>query len=127
MQREKVPLPRAIVLHDDDQKPQTVGFPALQQTKPRIITFANPLDARCMSVDGVWSTDCLVLSVWDTGAQLQVREPGELTEFYLVFTSSPKPVFRRCKRVRTCGDVIEVANQRSQPDFVLKPGTVDAS
>jgi hypothetical protein len=74
-----------------------------------------------MSVDGVCCTDCLVLSVWDTGAQLQVGRPGDLAEFYLVFTSSPKPVFRRCKRVGICGDLIEVAYQSKQPDFLLKP------
>jgi hypothetical protein len=105
---ERVPLPRAIILHEDDHKPQTVGFPALS-TKRKIITFGTPLHTRCMSVDGVWCSDCLVLSVWDTGAQLQVRRPRELSDFYLMFTSSPNPVCRRCKTIWTCGDVTEVA------------------
>ncbi len=75
-----------------------------------------------MSVDGLRSTDCLVLSVWDTGAQLKVSRPGDLAEFYLLFTSSPKPVYRQCKRVRTCGNVIEIAYLLKQPDFLLKAG-----
>jgi hypothetical protein len=75
-----------------------------------------------MSVDGMWSTDCLVLSVWDTGAQLRVRRPGDLTEFYLLFTSSLRAVFRQCRRVSTCGNVIDVAYERKQPDFLLKAG-----
>ena len=114
-------MPRAIILHGDGHKPQTVGFPALHQTRPKIATFATALHAKCMSVDGACCTDCLVLSVWDTGAQLQVGRPADLAEFYLVFTSSPKPVFRRCKRIRTCGDLIEVAYQPKQADFPLQP------
>ncbi|SHN65824.1 hypothetical protein [Bradyrhizobium erythrophlei] len=112
---EKVPLARAVVLHEDD-KLRTVGFPALHQTETKRVTFATPLYAKCTPIDGVWSTDCLVLSVWDTGAQLQVRRPGDLTEFYLLFTSSFRPVFRQCRRVSACGNVIQVEYQRNQAD-----------
>ena len=122
LEPEKVPLPRAIILHDHEVKPQTIGFPTLHRTEPKIATFATPLYANCMSIEGVWCTDCLVLSVWDTGAQLRVKRPSDLTDFYLLFTSSPRPVFRRCKRIRTCGDVIEVEYQPKQPDFLLNPG-----
>lgn len=115
-----IPVPRAIILHNDDRKPRTVGFPALHRTEPKRVAFSSPLYARCRSVDGTRSTDCLVLSVWDTGAQLQVRRPADLTEFYLLFTSSLRPVFRQCKRVWTRGNVIDVAYQRKQPDFLLK-------
>ena len=112
---EKVPLVRAVVLHQDD-KLSTVGFPALHQTETKRVTFARPLYAKCMSIDGVWATDCLVLSLWDTGAQLQVRRPGDLTEFYLLFTSSFRPVFRQCRRVSACGNLILVEYQPKQPD-----------
>jgi hypothetical protein len=118
---ENIPLPRAVILHNHQEKSQTVGFPALDRTKLKIVRFATPLSTRCMSIDGVWSIDCLVLSVWDTGAQLQVRQSGHLTEFYLVFTSSLiRPVSRRCKKISTYGDMIEVAYQREQSAFLLK-------
>ena len=117
--RGKVPLARAVVLHQEDQL-RTVGFPALHRTDSKRVTFQRPLYARCMSIDGVWATDCLVLTVWDAGAQLQVRRPSDLTEFYLLLTSSPRPVFRQCRRVSTCGNVIQVEYQRRQPDFLLK-------
>jgi hypothetical protein len=112
---EKVPLARAVVLHEDD-KLRTVGFPALHQMEAKRVTFASPLYAKCMSIDGVWATDCLVLSVWDTGARLQVRRPGDLTEFYLLFTSSFRPVFRQCRRVSAWGNVIQVEYQPKQAD-----------
>jgi hypothetical protein len=112
-----VPLVRAVVLHQDD-KLSTVGFPALHQAETKRVTFASPLYGKCMSIDGVWVTDCLVLSVWDTGAQLRVRRPGELTEFYLLFTftSSVRPVFRQCRRVSAWGNVIQVEYQAKQAD-----------
>jgi hypothetical protein len=85
---EKVPLVRAVVLHQDD-KLSTVGFPALHQAETKRVTFARPLYAKCMAIDGVWATDCLVLSVWDTGAQLRVRRPdGILSAVYLVLQTS---------------------------------------
>src|ERR1700677_3991269 len=103
---EKVPLVRAVVLHQDD-KLSTVGFPARHQAEYARVTFARSLHAKCMSIYGVWSTDCLVLSVWSTGAQLRVRRPGVLAEFYLLFTSSFRPVFRQCRRVSAWGNVIQ--------------------
>jgi len=117
--RRGLPLVRAVVLHQED-KLRTVGFPALHRTDSKRVTFQTPLYAKCMSIDGVWSTDCLVLTVWDAGAQLQVRRPSDLTEFYLLLTSSFRPVFRQCRRVSTCGNVIQVDYQRRQPDFLLK-------
>jgi hypothetical protein len=75
-----------------------------------------------MSVDRLWSTDCLTLSVWDTGAKLEVSLPGDLTEFYLLLTSSPRPVSRQCRKVSTRGNVVEVAFLREQPAFLLNAG-----
>jgi hypothetical protein len=117
-----VSLPRAIVLHTKDGNKQTLGFPPLNLAEPKRVIFSTPICARCASADGLWSTNCLVLGVWDTGAQLQVSLPGDLTEFHLLFTSSQKPVSRQCRRVSTRGDVIEVTYLRKQPTFVLNAG-----
>ena len=119
---ENVSLPRAVVLHTKDWKKQTLGFPPLNPAEPQRVIFSTPLYARCMSADGLWSTKCLAMSVWDTGAQLEVSLPGDLTEFYLLFTSPPRPVSRQCRRVSTRGNVIEVAFLRRQPAFLLNAG-----
>jgi hypothetical protein len=115
-------LPRAIVLHKKDRNKQTLGFPPFNLAEPKRVIFSTPLCARCVSADGLWSTNCLVLSVWETGAQLEVSLPGDLTEFYLLFTSPPRPFSRQCRRVSTCGNVIEVACLRNQPAFMLNAG-----
>ena len=117
-----VSLPRAVVLHKKDSDRQTLGFPPVSRAEPKRVTFSTPLYARCMSADGLWSTNCLALSVWKTGAELQVSLPGDLTEFYLLFTSPPRPVSRQCRRASTHGNVIEVACMRKQPAFLPDPG-----
>lgn len=104
------------------QNKQTLGFPPVNPAKPKRVIFSTPICARCVSAEGLWSTNCLVLAVWDTGAQLQVNIPGDLTEFHLLFTSSQKPVSRQCRRVSTWGNMIEVAYLRKQPTFVLNAG-----
>ena len=114
-----ISLPRATVLHTKDRNKQTLGFPSLNPAEPKRVIFSTPICARCVSADGLWSESCLVLSVWDTGAQLQVSLPGDLTQFYLLFTSSQKPVSRQCRRVSIYGNVIEVAYLRKQPAFLL--------
>jgi hypothetical protein len=101
---------------------QTLGFPPINLAEPKRVVFSTPPSARCVSTDGLWSTKCVILSVWDTGAELQVSLPVDLTDFYLLLTSSPKPVFRQCRRVRTRGNVVEVAHLRKQPAFVLNSG-----
>jgi hypothetical protein len=117
-----VSLPRAIVVHEQDSNKKTLGFPPLNPAETKRVVFFTPLYARCMSVDGLWSTDCWVLSVWDTGAHLEVSLPGHLTEFYLLLTPPPRPVSRQCRRVNTRGSVIEVACLRKQPAFLLNAG-----
>lgn len=117
-----VSLPRAIVLHAKHSNKQTLGFPPLDPAEPKRVIFSTPVSARCLSADGLWSTDCLVLCVWDTGAQLEMSLPGDLTEFSLLFTSSQKPVSRQCRRVSIWGNVIEVAYLRKQPAFLLDAG-----
>jgi hypothetical protein len=117
-----VSLPRAVGLHKKDRKGQTLGFPPLKPAEPKRVIFSTPVCARCVSADGLWSTNCLVLSVWDTGAQLKVSLPGDLTQFNLLFTSSQRPVSRQCRRVSTRGDVIEVAYLQKQMAFLLNSG-----
>jgi hypothetical protein len=117
-----VSLSPTIGLIKKDRNKQTLGFPPLNLAEPKRVIFSTPICARCVSADGLWSTNCLVLCVWDTGAQLQVSLPGDLTQFYLLFTSSQKPVSRQCRRVSICGNVIEVAYLRKQPAFLLNAG-----
>lgn len=119
-----VSLPRAIVLQKENRATQTLGFPPLTLVEPKRVIFSTPLCARCVSADGVWSTNCLVLCVWDTGAELEASLPGDLDLFYLLFTSSQRPVSRQCRRVSTQGNVFEVAYLRKQPAFLLKEGMV---
>ncbi len=104
-----VSLPRAIVLQKKERTRQTIGFPSLDLPEPKRIVFSAPLNARCVSADGLWSSNCLVLCVWDAGAQLLASLPGHLTIFHLLFTASQRPVSRQCRRVSTRGNVIEAA------------------
>ncbi len=108
--------------HQNDRNKQTLGFPPVNLAKPKRVIFSTPICARCVSIDGLWSTDCMVLGVWDTGAQLQANLPGNLTEFHLLFTASQKPVSRQCRRLSTWGNVIEVAYLRKQPAFLRNAG-----
>jgi len=121
--KPNVSLPRAIVLHNENRATQTLGFPPLVLVEPKRVVFSTPLCARCVSADGVWSENCLVLCVWDSGAELQASLPGDLDPFFLLFTTSPRPVSRQCRRVSTRGDVIEVGYLRTQPAFLLNEGT----
>lgn len=121
---QNVSLTRAIDLQKKDTMRRTLGFPRLNLPEPKRVIFSVPFCARCVSANGSWSTNCLVLCVWDTGAQLQVSLPGNLTQFYLLFTSSHRPVSRHCRRVSTRGNVIEAAYLWEQPAFLqsAEPG-----
>lgn len=114
--------PRAIILSENLRAPQTLGFPALNQTKPRRVAFSIPLHARCTSVDGLWAASCRVLSIWDVGAQIEASFPDDFTQFYLLFTPLPRLVSRLCKRVITRGSLIEVLYLRRQPTFLMSAG-----
>jgi len=105
-------------------RPRTLGFPALR-TELKKVTFTHPLDARCVALDESWSTDCQVLSVWEGGARLLVRDPQDLTRFFLIFASSPKLVFRRCKRVWGRGNELEVSYERQPPCYALERNPLD--
>lgn len=62
--------------------------------------------------------DCLVLGVWEHGARLRVRDARGLTEFDLIFSSGPKPVKRRCKRLSVRGNVVEVEFEKKKIRYV---------
>lgn len=110
---------RAIVLANESRTRQTLGFPSLSLAKPKRVAFSTPLYARCTSVDGLWATNCRVLSVWDLGAQIEAILPGDLTQFHLLFTPPPRLVSKQCRRVSTRGNLIEVLYLRRQPTFLL--------
>jgi hypothetical protein len=58
-----------------------------------------------------------VVTVWFDGARLKVGCPIPSAEFFLLFTSSGSPVYRRCKKVWTRSNEIEVEYQRKEPGF----------
>lgn len=103
---------------------RTFGFPALR-TESKRVTFTPPLYARCVALDGSWSTDCRVLIVSNDGARLLVRNPEGLNMFLLFFVSSPKPVFRRCRRIWVRRNELEVSYERLQPSFALERNPPD--
>lgn len=102
-------------MHQKNAKSQTLGFPALQNGKRKTVRFDPPRSAICVSTDGQLCTECLVISVWDQGARLHVQDAQALTEFALLFATSPKPVTRQCKRVSVRGNLIDVEYTREYP------------
>lgn len=77
--------------------------------------FDPPRPARCSSLDGTWSTDCLILSVWETGARLLLQRPTSIVDLLIAFSSGPMPVFRQGRRTRTNGNELEVEYKREKP------------
>jgi hypothetical protein len=68
-----------------------------------------------MSIDGTRCAPCLVVDTSDSGAQLEFeRLSPTLTEFFLVFTNSATPVFRRCRRVWVNGTRMGVEYERKK-------------
>lgn len=61
--------------------------------------------------------DCLVISVWNRGARLQVEDAHALSEFTLFFATDPRPVTRQCKRIATRGKLIDVEYVREVPSY----------
>jgi hypothetical protein len=77
------------------------------------VKFEPPLAARYMSIDGTFCAPCKVIDASDSGSQLEFENSAApLTEFFLVLTSSPTPVFRRCRRVWINGNRMGVEYQR---------------
>ena len=77
--------------------------------KPAHVRFDPPISATCVTIDGTYNADCLVIAIGELSAQLRI-DPGRssLNEFFLIFTPGPKPVFRRCKTVSTRGKQVIV-------------------
>ena len=57
------------------------------------VKFEQPLDARIMAMDGTWSSECLLIDVSETGAQIRLTGPAvNDTEFF----SSANEIWRPC-------------------------------
>jgi len=79
---------------------------------PRVL-FEKPLAARIMAIDGTWCRECQMIEVSESGARIRLeRMAAELTEFFLVLSSSGSPVFRRCRRAWVDGPTMGVAFER---------------
>jgi hypothetical protein len=104
-------------VHHKNDRPRTLGFPALQSGSEKTVRFDPPRSAICISPDGLRYSDCLVISVWDRGARLDVEDAQALTEFVLLFATAPRPVMRQCKRVTVCGKLIDVEYVRDVPSY----------
>jgi hypothetical protein len=113
-------LSRSIVLRSNDDRVLTIGFPAIQNDRPKRVWFDPPRPAICTLDGGAVCTDCLVLSIWDGGARLRIEDPSVLTEFDLLFASGPRPVRRRCKRLMVRGNVMDVEFKRNVPSYVME-------
>jgi hypothetical protein len=118
----KSPCSRAIILRSDDEGRRTIGFPALQNERLKRVWFDPPRSVICALNGGAVCTECLILGIWDSGARLCVRDDSILTEFDLLFASSPRPVRRRCKRLWVCGNVMDVEFKPTTPGYVTKSG-----
>jgi hypothetical protein len=109
-------------MHHKNDKPRTLGFPALQHGKTKQVRFDPPRPALCITADGLLRSDCCVISVWDQGARLYVQDVRAFTEFTLLFSTAPKPVTRQCKRVAVRGNVIDVEYTREAPSYAKHMG-----
>jgi hypothetical protein len=71
----------------------------IERRTEKRVRFEPPLDATCISVDGTNTTSCRVVEVSHSGAQLECSShlPNAM-DFFLLFTTSPNPVYRRCQR-----------------------------
>jgi hypothetical protein len=63
----------------------------------RRVAFDPPLEAKYMSIDGTFCGDCVVLNTGEDGGLIE-HIPPTFIEFFLIFASAPRPVFRRCRR-----------------------------
>jgi hypothetical protein len=98
----------------------TSGLPAESKQNPKRVNFDPPRLARCLSTDGNWSTDCEVLTVWESGARLRSKEPSRLDEFLLQFAWSPTVVSRRCRRVWCRGEEVCVDYVRKRASYSME-------
>jgi hypothetical protein len=88
----------------------------VEKGEARRVTFDPPLKAKYMSTDSALSGDCLVLNAGEDCALIE-HVPPFLDEFFLIFSSAPRQVFRRCKRAWIDGTKIDVEYQRKVRSF----------
>jgi hypothetical protein len=113
-------LNRSIILRCKDKGPRTIGFPAIRNDRRKTVWFDPPRPVKCTLDGREICTDCLVLGIWEGGARLRVRNPSLLTEFDLLFAPGPRPVRRRCKRLRVRGNVMDVEFKQTTPGYALE-------
>ena len=81
----------------------------IERRKEKRVRLEPPLDATCIAVDGTSTTSCRVMEVSHSGAQLECPSPlPNAPEFFLMFTSSLNPVYRRCERAWVRGTYVGV-------------------
>ena len=97
----------------------TTGFPAQRKPETKRVFFDPPLSARFVTLEGDWSAECEVTTVWETGARLRVKHPPPL-RFILLLASSPAVVSRFCRRVRYCGADVWVEYIRQRPSYSME-------
>jgi hypothetical protein len=98
----------------------TEGFPAETKQAPKRVNFDPPRLARCVSTDGNWSTDCEVMTVWESGARLRTKEPSRLDEFVLQFAWSTAVVSRRCRMAWCRGEEVCVDYVRKRASYSME-------
>ncbi len=77
-----------------------LNYIVTERRNQKRIRLEPPIDATCVTVDGTSNVSCRVVEISNSGAQLEcpILLPNA-TEFFLLFTTSLNPVFRRCQRV----------------------------
>jgi hypothetical protein len=93
--------------------------PAFERTKkPAHLRFDPPIGATCVTMDGTYRADCLVVAIGEFSAQLEIDHGrSSLNEFFLIFTPGLNPVFRRCKTVSTRGKQVIVEFRPTSASF----------
>jgi hypothetical protein len=74
------------------------------------VKFEQPLEAKVMTLDGVWCGKCSLVDISDFQAQIEsAGRAAELSEFFLLLTSFGNPVFRLCRREWVHGGKVGVS------------------
>jgi hypothetical protein len=93
-------------------KSAATPFMERRRGAPRV-EFDPPIKAQMMAIDGTWARDCSVIDMSETGAQLECEGSlAGVSEFFLMLSSSVRPVYRRCKAVWFNGHRMGVELQR---------------
>jgi hypothetical protein len=102
----------------DEDKSQWTNRAFERTKKPAHVRFDPPISATCVTIDGTYNADCLVIAIGEFSAQLEIDHGrSSLNEFFLIFTPGLKPVFRRCKTVSTGGKQVFVEFRPTSAPF----------